>query len=59
MRAQGFRNYNHIHYAQAQGDYGDSDRVTVLRDGRTVGVVNTADATSDQLVEMMVGAAFP
>ncbi len=36
-----------------------SDRVTVLRDGRTVGVVNTADATSDQLVEMMVGRSFP
>ncbi|MDD3599218.1 MAG: ATP-binding cassette domain-containing protein, partial [Firmicutes bacterium] len=36
-----------------------SDRVTVLRDGRTVGVVNTADATSDQLVEMMVGRSLP
>jgi ABC-type uncharacterized transport system ATPase subunit len=36
-----------------------SDRVTVLRDGRTVGVVNTADATSDSLVEMMVGRSLP
>lgn len=36
-----------------------SDRVTVLRDGRTVGVVNTADATPDSLVEMMVGRSLP
>jgi ribose transport system ATP-binding protein len=32
-----------------------SDRVTVLRDGRTIGTVEADKATSNQLVEMMVG----
>lgn len=32
-----------------------SDRITVLRGGRTVGTVKTDEVTSDQLVEMMVG----
>jgi simple sugar transport system ATP-binding protein len=32
-----------------------SDRVTVMRQGRVVGVVDTARVTPDQLAEMMVG----
>ena len=32
-----------------------TDRVTVLRDGHVVGTADTATATSDQLVEMIVG----
>jgi ribose transport system ATP-binding protein len=32
-----------------------SDRITVMRDGRTVDTVNTADATIDQIINMMVG----
>jgi ribose transport system ATP-binding protein len=32
-----------------------SDRVLVLRDGKTVGLVNVVDVTSDQLVTLMVG----
>ena len=32
-----------------------SDRVAVLRKGRYVGTVNTADATAESLTEMMVG----
>ncbi|MEM9448816.1 MAG: ABC transporter ATP-binding protein [Cyanobacteria bacterium P01_E01_bin.6] len=31
------------------------DRVTVLRDGQTIGTVDIADCTVDQLAEMMVG----
>lgn len=36
-----------------------SDRVTVLRDGKTIGTVCTADAAPDSLVEMMVGRSLP
>ena len=32
-----------------------SDRITVLRDGQTVGTLDTKDATNDILVKMMVG----
>lgn len=32
-----------------------ADRVTVLRDGRLVGCVQTAEVTTDQIVAMMVG----
>lgn len=32
-----------------------SDRITVLRDGRTVGTVDTKDVTPDALIKMMVG----
>jgi len=32
-----------------------SDRVTVIRRGKTIGTVNTAESTGDQLAEMMVG----
>ncbi|RPI99185.1 MAG: sugar ABC transporter ATP-binding protein, partial [Chloroflexi bacterium] len=32
-----------------------SDRITVMRDGRTINTVNTADATIDQIISMMVG----
>ncbi len=32
-----------------------SDRVTVLRDGRTMGTVQTAETSSDELMSMMVG----
>lgn len=32
-----------------------ADRYTVLRDGRTVGTGRLADATQDQLVELMIG----
>lgn len=32
-----------------------TDRVTVLRDGRNVGTVDTADTTKNRLAEMMVG----
>jgi ABC-type sugar transport system ATPase subunit len=32
-----------------------SERITVLRDGQTVGTVTTAGTTSDGLIEMMVG----
>ena len=32
-----------------------SDRVTVLRDGRSVGVFDTADMTSNRLTELMTG----
>ena len=32
-----------------------SDRITVMRDGHTVGTVDTADATMDQIIKMMVG----
>ena len=33
------------------------DRITVMRQGRTVGVVNAADVTEQQLSELMVGNA--
>jgi ABC-type uncharacterized transport system ATPase subunit len=36
-----------------------SDRVTVLRDGKTIGTIDTSDATPDSLVEMMVGRSLP
>ncbi|NPV81143.1 MAG: sugar ABC transporter ATP-binding protein [Firmicutes bacterium] len=32
-----------------------SDRVTVMRDGRYIGTVNTQDATIDKIISMMVG----
>ncbi len=32
-----------------------SDRITVMRDGQYVGMVNTADTTIDQIIQMMVG----
>lgn len=32
-----------------------SDRITVMRDGQTVGTLNTADTTKDEIVSMMVG----
>lgn len=32
-----------------------SDRVTVLRGGRTIGTVNTAEVSDEELIEMMVG----
>ena len=32
-----------------------SDRITVMRDGHTVGSVDTQDATMDQIIKMMVG----
>jgi ribose transport system ATP-binding protein len=32
-----------------------ADRITVLRDGRTVGMVNAADTRQDDLIAMMVG----
>ncbi len=32
-----------------------SDRITVMRDGHTVGTVETKDATLDQIIKMMVG----
>jgi len=32
-----------------------SDRITVLRDGRYVGTVDTADTTLDEIIHMMVG----
>ncbi|MBQ7223801.1 MAG: ABC transporter ATP-binding protein [Erysipelotrichaceae bacterium] len=32
-----------------------SDRVTILRKGETIGTVNTAETTAQQLTEMMVG----
>ena len=32
-----------------------SDRITVMRDGHTVGSVNTQEATMDQIIKMMVG----
>lgn len=32
-----------------------SDRITVLRDGQTIGTVNSRDVDSDELVRMMVG----
>ena len=32
-----------------------SDRITVLRDGKTVGTHNAADLTKDRVIEMMVG----
>jgi ribose transport system ATP-binding protein len=32
-----------------------SDRITVMRDGHYVNTVNTADATLDQIISMMVG----
>jgi ribose transport system ATP-binding protein len=32
-----------------------SERITVLRDGRTVGTVQTAETSPDALIEMMVG----
>jgi D-xylose transport system ATP-binding protein len=34
------------------------DRVTVLRDGRTVGTVDVKDTTPDAIVEMMVGRSM-
>jgi ribose transport system ATP-binding protein len=34
---------------------GVTDRITVLRDGQSVGTVNTKDVTVDDLVKMMVG----
>ncbi len=38
---------------------GLSDRITVLRNGRTVGTLPIAQASRDTLVEMMVGHAVP
>jgi ribose transport system ATP-binding protein len=35
-----------------------SERITVLRDGKTVGWVNTSDTSADALIEMMVGRAL-
>lgn len=35
-----------------------SDRITVLRDGMTVGSLNTKQTTVDKLIEMMVGRSF-
>ncbi len=35
-----------------------ADRVTVLRDGVRVGTMNVAEATTDQLVQMMVGRSL-
>ena len=35
-----------------------SDRVTVMRDGRYIDTVRTADATIDQIIGMMVGRAL-
>lgn len=35
-----------------------TDRVTVLRDGRNVGTVNTPDASEDQLIELILGSAL-
>ncbi|MBQ0010887.1 MAG: sugar ABC transporter ATP-binding protein, partial [Ruminococcus sp.] len=32
-----------------------SDRVTVMRDGETIGTVNTAETTKDEIIKMMVG----
>lgn len=32
-----------------------TDKVTILRDGRVSGKVNTADATHDQMIEMIIG----
>ena len=32
-----------------------SDRITVLRDGQTVGTQNTADMTKDKIISLMVG----
>lgn len=32
-----------------------SDRVTVLRDGKSIGTVNTAETTTQELITMMVG----
>ncbi|MEO5860030.1 MAG: xylose ABC transporter ATP-binding protein [Pyrinomonadaceae bacterium] len=32
-----------------------SDRITVLRDGKTVGTHNSADLTKDKVIELMVG----
>ena len=32
-----------------------SDRITVMRDGHTVGTVDTQEATMDQIIKMMVG----
>jgi ribose transport system ATP-binding protein len=32
-----------------------SDRITVMRDGRTIDTVNTADVTLDKIISMMVG----
>jgi ribose transport system ATP-binding protein len=32
-----------------------SDRITVMRDGHTVGSVDTTEATMDQIIKMMVG----
>jgi ABC-type uncharacterized transport system ATPase subunit len=36
-----------------------SDRITVLRGGRTVGTVDAADVTAGDLAEMMVGSELP
>ena len=35
-----------------------SDRITVLKDGRWVATLNTADTTPDQVVRLMVGREF-
>lgn len=35
-----------------------TDRITVIRDGAYVGTVNTKETDTDELVAMMVGAAF-
>jgi ABC-type sugar transport system ATPase subunit len=32
-----------------------TDRITVLRDGKKVGVVNTAETTDEELIQLMVG----
>ncbi len=36
-----------------------ADRVTVMRDGMTVGTVNAADVDSGRLAEMMIGSELP
>jgi ribose transport system ATP-binding protein len=35
-----------------------TDRITVMRDGEVVGVINTEESTKDQLIEMMVGRSL-
>lgn len=35
-----------------------TDRITVMRDGQYVGMVNTAETRMDELVKMMVGARY-
>lgn len=50
------RNVGMVYISHKLGEVFEmSDRITVLRDGKTVGTHNAADLTKDKVIELMVG----